>query len=491
MIVTCEECTTQFQLDDARVPDGGVRVRCSRCKHAFFVKKVTNAGDSVERVVEQALDEASAAPPAPEPPDPLPEAADESPFDDNLEESDWEFNHDAPPEEDAAAGSEDVENMIDAYGLDEEDSSAPSGLDLDGPLVGDVEDEIDSLASAPGGGMPDGATPEPLTPSSLASPAGSGLEASPLGRSAQDDLLSPPDEAAESAGGGPVMPETDIRTSPAEDLAGTLGTELASDGSVELPAAVPGGAPQAELGSPENWDFFDEGEQSRSDGGIRVAIGHIGVTAGRPSRPPVEVDAEPSSAAIWLGRACHGLGWFVVTGLLVGAVYRLAVPRVDATAAAPSAMLAGAELSEVRGAWLESASGATLYVVSGRIRNGQASTITTGSRLFVQLLGADGAVIEDRGAALGLRMPAERLRTEAPDKLRSQLAMESRAMGWAPFEPGSSRSLLAVFAGLPERATRFQLVAEPIADTNTGLGEPDGVVPANEEPGLAFPAEAS
>ena len=38
LIVTCEQCATQFHLDDAKVPPGGVRVRCSRCKHAFFIE---------------------------------------------------------------------------------------------------------------------------------------------------------------------------------------------------------------------------------------------------------------------------------------------------------------------------------------------------------------------------------------------------------------------------------------------------------------------
>ena len=37
MIVTCERCNTRFQLADVRVPEGGARVRCSRCKHAFLV----------------------------------------------------------------------------------------------------------------------------------------------------------------------------------------------------------------------------------------------------------------------------------------------------------------------------------------------------------------------------------------------------------------------------------------------------------------------
>ena len=37
MVVVCEKCETRFHLSDERVPAKGARVRCSRCKHAFFV----------------------------------------------------------------------------------------------------------------------------------------------------------------------------------------------------------------------------------------------------------------------------------------------------------------------------------------------------------------------------------------------------------------------------------------------------------------------
>ncbi|MEE9607660.1 MAG: zinc-ribbon domain-containing protein, partial [Myxococcota bacterium] len=36
MIVTCEKCSTQFYLDDSKIPKRGVKARCSRCKHAFL-----------------------------------------------------------------------------------------------------------------------------------------------------------------------------------------------------------------------------------------------------------------------------------------------------------------------------------------------------------------------------------------------------------------------------------------------------------------------
>jgi len=107
LIVTCEQCATQFQLDDSRVPAGGVRVRCSRCKHAFFIEPGRGAQRQgpVERAAQQALD--AEAPPAPEATEDLAESAgaDSSDFEDEsdaTDESDWEFNE--PPVGDESPG---------------------------------------------------------------------------------------------------------------------------------------------------------------------------------------------------------------------------------------------------------------------------------------------------------------------------------------------------------------------------------------------------
>jgi predicted Zn finger-like uncharacterized protein len=37
MIITCASCLTKFNLDDSRIPAKGIKVRCSRCKHVFYV----------------------------------------------------------------------------------------------------------------------------------------------------------------------------------------------------------------------------------------------------------------------------------------------------------------------------------------------------------------------------------------------------------------------------------------------------------------------
>jgi len=39
MIITCPACLTKFNLDDGRIPEGGAKVRCSRCQHVFSIPK--------------------------------------------------------------------------------------------------------------------------------------------------------------------------------------------------------------------------------------------------------------------------------------------------------------------------------------------------------------------------------------------------------------------------------------------------------------------
>jgi predicted Zn finger-like uncharacterized protein len=39
MIIQCEKCQTKFRLDDSKITDKGVKVRCAKCKHVFTVRK--------------------------------------------------------------------------------------------------------------------------------------------------------------------------------------------------------------------------------------------------------------------------------------------------------------------------------------------------------------------------------------------------------------------------------------------------------------------
>src|SRR5262245_60790452 len=38
MIVKCEKCQARFRIRDEKIAPGGVRLRCTKCKHIFSVK---------------------------------------------------------------------------------------------------------------------------------------------------------------------------------------------------------------------------------------------------------------------------------------------------------------------------------------------------------------------------------------------------------------------------------------------------------------------
>jgi predicted Zn finger-like uncharacterized protein len=45
MIIQCEQCQAKFKLDDSKVTDKGVKVRCAKCKHVFTVTKEQPAAE--------------------------------------------------------------------------------------------------------------------------------------------------------------------------------------------------------------------------------------------------------------------------------------------------------------------------------------------------------------------------------------------------------------------------------------------------------------
>ena len=52
MDVRCPSCGTDYELDDARVPDTGLPVKCSKCGHVFrAVRPAVNPGNGPVKVV--------------------------------------------------------------------------------------------------------------------------------------------------------------------------------------------------------------------------------------------------------------------------------------------------------------------------------------------------------------------------------------------------------------------------------------------------------
>jgi len=59
MIVNCEKCDTKFKLDDSKVTEKGIKVRCSKCQAVFLVKRppgeYTMAPDDIKKAIDEAL----------------------------------------------------------------------------------------------------------------------------------------------------------------------------------------------------------------------------------------------------------------------------------------------------------------------------------------------------------------------------------------------------------------------------------------------------
>jgi predicted Zn finger-like uncharacterized protein len=349
VIVTCERCETEFQLDDARVPETGARVRCSRCKHAFFVSRPSAAepdAASGEELFDRAAESALAASETPDVTEDLPDRRSEDLFgelprerDDEParasaepDESDWQFNAEPPADRD-----------------------------------------------------------EPERP--------------------------------------PIVERRRPR------------------------AVEPEPAPAEELGSPSEWNIFDD-----------VAAGPAPAAAPEPPRAKVQrrlyvpgfdsVETPEEAPSPIVQRTICGAGWIATACLFAIAVWHGIAPArmVETVWAAPAP---GVALEGVRGRWLENLNLGRLYVVSGQLRNESPSAFVALPALEVELRDGSGRALDARFA---LALPL------APDRLREADAAELSAapgLGGA-LRGGETRAFEVVAWPLPAQAQRFAIrVAAP------------------------------
>jgi len=53
MIVTCENCSTSYEMEDGLIKEAGSKVRCSKCRHVFIVHPAGAGGQDLVRAVEK------------------------------------------------------------------------------------------------------------------------------------------------------------------------------------------------------------------------------------------------------------------------------------------------------------------------------------------------------------------------------------------------------------------------------------------------------
>ena len=135
MIVTCEECSTQFSLDDSLIKDDGSKVRCSVCKHIFTVFP-TPPESEIETPLVADFDDTAGLDE---------DSAEETPFEDSdfsfdSSEIDFEVEDEESPEiefeiEDSLSFDEDQSEVAD-------DEASPLDMEIE-ELDLDSEDTLD------------------------------------------------------------------------------------------------------------------------------------------------------------------------------------------------------------------------------------------------------------------------------------------------------------------------------------------------------------
>lgn len=410
VIVTCSRCATQFQLDDAKIPTGGARVRCSRCEHAFLVESpAQNEVDHAEDLARDAL------------------RGDETGVED---ESDWEFNDDG-----VLAESVGSEELAGDFGPD---------LEADPNELSTAQDVVDDLLAG-------------FDPSAIA------LEESSdeLGLISDSPLLDEPplsDEPApemEDPLGGLVIGDSEGLEFDPEAEDSSSGFEIESEE-----------APEAEdlADDPEHWDIFDQPSDSPAEGfpGQQAPIASAartesGVSAEPRVGPAVAVETKSSESKRWTASFGEIVGWTLVSVLFaVGLVGGLTGRSEGAHEGTGRWSGGGLVADRIEGRWLENAVAGPIYVISGNLHRDSGARVAAGSRLQIQLVDGTGSAIDRAPIWIGPELPHRVLRESSPAEIEALQAHRAADLVAGTIDESS---FVAIVADLPDSAERFELQA--------------------------------
>jgi len=474
VFVSCGNCDTEYELDDAKIPAGGARLRCKHCDRYFVIAPPeTSDLQSADDLAHEAL---SNEVPGEADPDPEREPAPEEGFDlggDSEREPALEecFDLGGDPEREPA-----LEECFDLDGDLEREPAPEEGSDLDGDLERESAPEEDfdpdgesdwefndpveasepeAVEEAPefafdrDGEWGDLSTTEDEV-DDLLGPAGA-IDTDAA--AAVDDLLGEIDTAASQLGesSGDSTSESEF---PSEGL--DLGDADAFDESAGDPA-TDGGDSFDDL---SDWDLFDQPAETDASAGPKsppVSAARDGARAEPQVKIAVAMAGDAPTSLRWTDRISEIAGWgAVLLMMIVALVGGLASNSSDARAPAGSWSGAGFEADQIAGRWVDNAVAGSIYVVSGRIRGAPGSDRASQKSLGIRLFDTTGREIDRAPIPLGPAVPERILRESSPaelDALQTRRAGRIAAVGtrWVPFE--------AVLTDLPRFAGRFELQA--------------------------------
>jgi predicted Zn finger-like uncharacterized protein len=449
VIVTCERCATQFQLDDSRVPARGVRVRCSRCKAAFrVVPPGQRAADEIAELSRRAR-----------------------------EDSQEEITQDLDGDSRSRSGSRRAEGASAKAAAAAAHGSTGSGLDTE-ESDWKFNEDVSAEREAP---IRSREEPKPEPP-----PVRRGAEADDWFRGGGDSPLELDDrpwnaDAAEAAEPEPQRaaeraPEREPEPEPAsmEEAEPSLDRFVEPEEPVAAPAAAseptdefdampsfgdPEPAAHEQKAAPSSSDeLSSDGWDEMFEGAAEAAASEAAEAPAAERKPSRRRRSLPSFGGVgahvarWIGHGAHAAGWLATIGLFGAGLYSGIRAQVPAPSVAAVEQVGGFELVAIQGRFVENAVGGRLYVVSSRVRNpGQSIEMLQG--LEVELLDASGQPVGSQRVAL--RPPIQRviLRESPVSELAAQPAQV------LPLGPGEERLVEGVFTALPADAASFRIVA--------------------------------
>jgi predicted Zn finger-like uncharacterized protein len=453
LIVTCEECSTSFQLDETRIPASGAQVRCSRCKHAFFLPNPSaSQSEAAHAIAEEAAQD-----PASQVPSVAADVQGASP-DAELDEEDWQFSEEIRIEGDESLNTADELGSSEDFG---------DGLDADALLADGSSDELD-----PNGLGDPGAE---LEVSHLESDADAGLAL----ESAPETTDSLRDESNFGSVDDFSSLMEDDEVAPV-DLASGVDAELGSEESLSTsPGAYAASGMTDDLGDPESWDLVGNDDLD----GSKRAAGSVGTLFGA-SAPGSLISSEDEldesfyddeserRAPLWEGLAGIGrvIGWAATIALVAGVLVFGMRSEWTRWAQTPQIVSAGAFTAETgRASWIETSRSGFILVVEGQVRNTGSTPLWPGT-VQLALLDASGERMKEQPILAGERLAEAILREAPPDQLEASAEAAVLNLRGKPLAPGEIRDFAAIATEdrLPEGARRVLLeisdsaVAKPI-----------------------------
>jgi predicted Zn finger-like uncharacterized protein len=446
VIVTCEKCSTQFQLDDSRVPQGGAKVRCSRCKHAFRVMPEGAAADAAGDSGRRAKGESDTKEITQDPPGrkqaarsaPSQPEAERSLSGVENEESDWRFNDEngrsftrreaaeEKPEPPAVAAP-----INSRLGDEWFSGGSDAPLELDDRPRGHAAEPEPAPAPAPPHEPPRPAVREAAPP----------VEEPSFDTPSIDTPVADPHPSAQIPD-FEAEPSFDETPEPSFDAA--FEGDLGGEPQEKLPFVDRRAAKEEsdELGG-DTWDLLAGAEEDAAEPASEQPAKRPRVRG-----PSFDFSGIADKLVVFTGQAGNLLGWAAATALFGYGLYAGLAPQ--APTPVKQGDVAGLEVTSLDSRMVENVAQGTLWVVSGRVRNQGSGAAELGS-LALELLDRRGEPLISDRVALHAPMSRTALR-EGTGSLEAP-PLTGRV------GPGEERSFEAVLASLPPEAAAFRLVA--------------------------------